>query len=203
MSKIVFILGIGTLSLYAILSLFGSSKVDSKIAVLDESIKLHDEQLQTMKAERELLNKENEALLQKIDDLKNATNKNAVAIKDGVEEAKKLAANRPPVLEECKEIVGYMQKEIDAYVKNFSIAIKDRDDWKEIAGNFSLALENQVKVSAGLQVSLDLVQSDSLLKNEIIKDLKRQSALRKLTANVLVGSTIAITIAVVIFGFFR
>jgi len=203
LTNVVLSAGIVVLAVFVILSFFETSRVKEKLALLNASIEAHSARINTLTEENKAWAKENESLVKEISGLKEESEAHSAAIARGMKEAKELADNRPPAPVECKEIVEYMQKEIDAYVENFSLAIRDRDTWKTIAGDFDLAYQNQVKITVNLQTTIDLVSSDSRLKDEIIKDLQKDLKISKVKGNLFAGGMVAIVVAAVIFGMFK
>ena len=203
LGNLVVVIGVLVLAVFVVLSFFNTSKANEKIAALDVSIREHGKQIKAMTEENKAWAEENRVLVEKIEKLKQETKENSVAITKGVAEAQRLANNRPPAPVECKEIIEYMQKEIDAYVYNFSLAIRDRDTWKTIAQDFDLAYQNQVKVTVNLQTAVNLINQDSILKDEIIKDLKKDLAIRKIKGSLIAGGMVAVIVAAVIFGMLK
>ena len=203
LGNLVVTVGILVLAVFVVLSFFNTNKANEKIAALDVSIREHGKQIKAMTEENKVWAEENRILVEKIEKLKQETKENSVAITKGVAEAQRLANNRPPAPVECKEIIEYMQKEIDAYVENFGLAIRDRDTWKTIARDFDLAYQNQVKVTVNLQTAVNMISQDSVLKDEIIKDLKKDLAIRKIRGSLIAGGMVAVIVAAVIFGMFK
>jgi septal ring factor EnvC (AmiA/AmiB activator) len=197
------VVGVVTLAVFVILSFLNMGKTNQKIAELNQSIKEHTKIIEQLSSENHALNETNDALVEKIEGLKKETESNSAAIEQGVKDAKELANNRPPAPVECKEIIEYMQKEIDAYVENFSLAIRDRDTWKQIASDFDLAYQNQKKITINLQTTIDLISSDSLLKDEVIKSLKKDLTINKLKGGVIAGGMVAILIGMMIYGMLK
>jgi septal ring factor EnvC (AmiA/AmiB activator) len=197
------VVGVVTLAVFVILSFLNMGKTNQKIAELNQSIKEHTKIIEQLSSENHALNETNDALVDKIEGLKKETESNSAAIEQGVKDAKELANNRPPAPVECKEIIEYMQKEIDAYVENFSLAIRDRDTWKQIASDFDLAYQNQKKITINLQTTIDLISSDSLLKDEVIKSLKKDLTINKLKGGVIAGGMVAILIGLMIYGMLK
>jgi len=209
-----FAIGILAILIFATLSLLNTNAANEKLAILNVNLMEHGKQIQAMTAENQAMAvqngawaNENRSLADQIAALKTEAKDNATALQVGLEEAKKLADARPPAPVECKEIITYMQKEIDAYVANFSLAIRDRDTWKAIAGDFDLAYQNQVKISTNLQATVlnlqttvDLISSDSAMKSEIIKDLQKEIKINQFKSHLFVGGMVAIVIGVTILG---
>lgn len=203
LTNVVLSAGIVVLAVFVILSFFETSRAKEKLALLNASIEAHTAQIKILTAENKAWADENEGLIQEISSLKEESKSHSVAIKNGIAEAKRLAENRPPAPEECKEIVEYMQKEIDIITENFSLAIKDRDGWKIVSEKFDLAYQNQIKITVNLQTTIDLISSDSLLKDGIIHDLRNDLKISKAKGYVAIGGIAAVVVAAVIFGLFK
>ena len=185
------------------LSLLFSRKSSEKIAVLNESVRQHTIEIHRLSEVNNVLADENRALAVEINQLKATSEATAKEIKEGVQKSTDLARERPPAPEECEEIVNYMQREIDIWKDNFSLAIKDRDTWKTIAEDFDLAYQNQVAITLNLQKAMDMLSTDSLLKDDIIKELRKELKVNNLTKNIFAGSIMGLLAIVVLLGFLK
>ena len=203
MLKIVTAIGVITLALFVVLSFFNSTKADKKLAALGEDIRIHTEQISLLTKENKELTNANTKLIADIGELRKETAENTLAINKGFKEGKELAENRPEYPDECIPVVNYMKAEIDKWMENFSLAIKDRDTWVGIAGKFELAYNNQSQIISNMQLSTDMIVSDSLKKDEIIKDLKKQITLSKVQKTLLGGGMVAVLVTAIVFGIFK
>lgn len=195
--------GILVLAIFVVLSWFNTSTAKEKIAELNANVRLHTEIINELNITNSKLVEENQELKTEITGLKEETKKNAAAITEGTRRSEELALTRPLAPRECDEIVEYMSKEIEQWKANFSLAIKDRDDWKGIASRFELAYNNQITITLNLQKTIDLITEDTKLKDEIIQELRKDLKLKKLGINVIGGGMIVAVIAVVIFGMLK
>ena len=198
LSNVVVVICLVTIVLSAVVSFFNTNQAKEQIAALNESVKINTAQIKVLNIENQKLTESNQVLITSNKQLTDQTRANSLAIKQGVEDAKILAANRPTYPEECKPVVEYMQKEINAYVYNFSLAIKDRDTWKQLSDNWNLAYNNQVKITINTQTAMGLVVSDSVKKDEIIKNLNKKLTVNKIQRWALSGGIAAILATVVV-----
>lgn len=170
----------------------GSAKIERKLGSLEESVRIHAEETKFLRIEITTLEKSNTKLLLKNEELFTQIKKNEKDLKAGFDRIAHLEANRPDAPPECTEIVNYMQGEINEWKAQFSLAIKDRDDWKARSGNFELAYTQQVAITGKLQIVLDSCTEDSLKKDIIIKDLQKS-----LKWNMFKSTTTKVVVAIV------
>jgi len=203
LANTIIVVGIITAVGLGLISMFNARDTKTQLALLNDSMQRTEQRVKIIQEENKAWEKENEGLKEDITELRKEAKANSLEIKKGVEYSKKLTADRPPILEECREIVGYIQKEIDAYVANFSLAIRDRDTWIQVSDKWNLAYDNQVKISINLTSAMSLIVSDSLKKDEAIKSLNKNLKLSRAKNYLIGGGMVAIVIVAVIWGMFK
>ncbi len=177
-----------------------SAKMNQKMGELKALVTAHNVTIEQLNKDKEKLLETNKTIadsVKKLTDQSVETNKklatNAQAIKD-------LKANRPSYIEECKPIVAYMQKEIDAITANFDLAIYDRDTWMQMAHNNKLGWQNETQARVKTEEAAGLIISDSKLKDEIIQDLQKSLKMKKLESTLFKGGTVTIIALLLIYG---
>lgn len=202
-SNFVIVVSLVVLAGFSVMSFFNTNNAKEKIAELNLSVQKHSQEIRVLNETNRALTEENKGLIERINKLREDTQANSIAIEDGVAAAKELAANRPEAPEECAQIIEHMGQEIEQWKENFSLAIKDRDTWKSIAGDFNLAYENQVAISVNLQKTIDMVSADSTLKDAIIKDLQKDLKVSNIKGKIAIGGVVAVVVGAVIFGLLK
>jgi hypothetical protein len=187
-------IGIILIIIVLALAFGGGSAVYKKIGALEESERNTAQQVVALTESNQLLQKQNIELLRDNAEIKATSEKTNAELRAGMESLKKQAEARPAFPPECTEIVNYMQGEIDNWAKQFSLAIKDRDDWKQSSSNFELAYNNQVIITTNVQNMRDLEFKDSLKKTEIIKDLQHKLNFNKYEK---IGGIVLFTLVVI------
>jgi hypothetical protein len=159
-------------------------RLQNKIDRLNEDVNILKANNDVLINENKNITKENEKLL-----AENKKKDEVIKIQEwdidlGKQEIKRLRSLRPPVLDECKPLAEAMQKEIDAWVNQFNLAIGNRDEWKAKSNNFELVCKNQVKIIENQDKII--INKDSIIldKDKIISAKDKQLALKKLEVNI-------------------
>ena len=160
--------------------------LNQRIGAMQESVLRTTAEVTKLQIINAEIKEQNKKILQVNAILKEESIATNVAMKEGLVRIKQLQANRPEAPPECQPIIIAMQVEIDEWKNQFNLAITDRDNWQQQANNFEMAYKNEVTVSTNLQISYDLVLSDSFKKSEIIKDLQKSFSFKSLESTALI-----------------
>jgi len=195
---IVVVIAFSTLIFGQVSSCGNTAKLNQQIGALKESVQNTTTEVKRLAAINAEVQEQNRVILQENAALKETSVATNVAMKEGLARIKQLQATRPDAPAECAPIVAAMQAEIDEWSSQFTLAIRDRDTWQAIAKNFNLAYNNQVTITNNMQVSMDMINNDSMLKDDVIKGLQKQLALSQVSKKLLGGGVLAILATVVI-----
>jgi len=145
-------------------------KIGEMNQLVKENIRKIDflnQQIYQLEQQNILIQKRNEILTQKISQLEQSL---AIGAKK-IEELEKARPNYPA---ECEPIVDHLTQEIEAWKNQFSLAIADRDAWKEKALNFQALYENAEKINGYQKEQIEALGVQIAKQNEIIKELNKQ-----------------------------
>jgi septal ring factor EnvC (AmiA/AmiB activator) len=113
------------------------------------------------------IQKKNELLAQKISQLEQS-------LAAGAKRIEELEKTRPNYPAECQPIVDHLSQEIEAWKSQFSLAIADRDAWKEKALNFQTLYENAEKINGYQKEQIEALGAQIAKQNDVIRELNKQ-----------------------------
>jgi peptidoglycan hydrolase CwlO-like protein len=124
-------------------------------------------QIYQLEQQNVVIQKKNELLTQKITQLEQS-------LAAGAKRIEELEKTRPNYPAECQPVVDHLTQEIEAWKNQFSLAIADRDAWKEKALNFQILYENAEKISGYQKEQIEALGAQIAKQNEIIRELNKQ-----------------------------
>jgi len=139
--------------------------------------------------------RKNEQLMQRIAQLEQE-------LLAGAQKIEQLEKSRPAYPADCEPIVSHMQKEINVWKEQFSLAIADRDAWKERAMNFQALYENGQEIRLYQEEQIKLLGSQIVKQEEIIKILQREANFSLIKNRVFQAGAVLIG-AVLVLGLIR
>lgn len=103
-----------------------------------------------------------------------------------------------PIPEDCKPVVAKMQSLVDHWANEFSLAIKDRDEWKAKYSNLETAYANRgVEIQ---NLNTIVVNKDTIIfdKDKVISSKDKQLKWKSLEMNIYKYSGVAFLIAFIV-----
>ncbi len=115
-----------------------------------------------------------------------------IQLAEGERKIKELEAARPSYPEECREIVNHLQREIEAWKKQFSLAIEDRDIWKKSSLLAEEKYQAQKIVTEQKEKIIEQLIEEGRAHEEVIKSLQKTLIIEKTKAKLFGGSAILV-----------
>jgi len=165
-------------------------KLNQKLGELREAMKIYSAQVEIMGRKISEFQEQNEEILRRNKKLTEKISELEEKLSAGQKKIEELEKTRPEYPEECKPIVEHLTGEIEAWKSQFSLAIADRDAWKEKALNFSLAQQNSEKIIEFQKNQIGILSVEILKQNEIIEEMKRQARISSIKGKTFQAATI-------------